>query len=146
MKANPILGCIHKGMTSRLRDVIISLYALVRPHREYCVQFWSPQFKKDMDRLERVQRRTTKMIKGLENLPYEERLKELGLFSLEKRRLRRDLVTVFRYLKDSYKEDGGSLFTRSHMEKTRGNRYKLHWERFHFDIRKTFFTARTTDH
>ncbi|GAB0208719.1 mitochondrial enolase superfamily member 1 [Grus japonensis] len=70
-----------------------------------------------------------KMIKGLENLPYEERLKELGLFSLEKRRLRGNLVTIFQYLKGGYKEDGDSLFTKNHMEKTRGNGYQLHGER-----------------
>ena len=67
-----------------------------------------------------------KMIKGLENLPYEERVKELGVFSLEIRRLIGDLITVFQCLKGSYKEDGDSLFTRSHMEKTRGNGYKWH--------------------
>jgi len=61
------------------------------------------------------------MIKELGSLPYVERLRELGLFSLEKRRLREDLVTVFQYLKGGYKEDGDSLFTRSHMEKTRGD-------------------------
>lgn len=77
------------------------------------------------------------MIKGLENLPCEERLKELGLFSLEKAYA--DLIPVFQYLKGSYREEGGSLFTRSHTEKTRGNRYKLYQERFHLNIRNKFF-------
>ena len=113
---------------------------------EYCVQFWSPQFKKHADRLERVQRRTMKMIEGLANLPYEERLKELGLFSLENRRLRGNLITVFQYLKGSYKEYGVLRFTRSHIENARGNRYKLYWERFHLNIRKKYFRVTTINH
>ncbi|PKU37856.1 hypothetical protein llap_11840 [Limosa lapponica baueri] len=120
-RANCLLGCIKR---SRSREVILPLCStLMRTHLEYCI--WSPQHRKDVDLLEWVQRRATKMVRGLEHLSFEDRLRELGLFSLEKRRIWGDLIAAFQYLKGAYRKDEDKLFSRACCDRTRGKRWKI---------------------
>ena len=112
-------------------------------HLQYCVQAWGPQYGKDVELLEQVQRRVTKMLRGLEHLSYEERLRELGLFGLEKRRL---LIVAFQYLKRAYKQEGEWLSMRVDSYRTRGIGLKLRQGRLRLDIRRQFFTQRVVTH
>ncbi|KAK4806855.1 hypothetical protein QYF61_012576 [Mycteria americana] len=120
-RANRILGCIKHSISSRSKE-------------------------KDVKVLECVQRRATKLAEGLEGMSYEERLRTLGLASLERKRLRGDLVALYGFLRRGSGEGGADLFSLVSSDRTRGNGSKLCQERFRLDIRKHFFTERVVKH
>ncbi|XP_059323543.1 triadin isoform X24 [Ammospiza nelsoni] len=140
-KAVCILGCIKSSVASTSKEVILSLYsALVRPQLEYCVQDWEPEHKKDVDMLEQVQEGVIKLSPGLEHISYEDRLREMGQFSLEKRRLRGYLIAVFQYLQGACKRAKEGLVTTACSDRENG--FKLKDVGFSLDIREKVFTVR----
>ena len=111
-KGNQVLGMIRRNITYKEKSLIIPLYkAIVRPHLEYCIQAWNPHLRKDVDMLEKIQRRATKLIPELRDLTYEERLKECGLTTLETRRLRGDQIEVFKIL-NGYENIDSNIFSK----------------------------------
>jgi Reverse transcriptase (RNA-dependent DNA polymerase)/Endonuclease-reverse transcriptase len=99
-RANQMLGLVDRSFTFKSADLIKRVYcAFVRPHLEYCVQIWNPHLKKDINMIENVQRRATKMIPELRHKNYSDRLKELNLTTLEARRMRGDLIQHFKITK-----------------------------------------------
>ena len=135
-KASHLLGCIKRNVTSKSREMTLSLYSThVRPHLEYCVQLWGLQCK-DMDLLERVQRRVTKwstspMKTGWENWGCSAR-----------RRLQGDLTAKG----GLYRTAGGGLFTRACSDRTKGNCFKMKEGRFRLDSRRKLFAVRVGRH
>ena len=113
LKGNQVLGMIRRNKTYKEKSLIVPLYkAIVRPHLEYCIQAWSPYLRKDIAMLEKIQRRATKLIPGLGDIRYEERLKECGLTTLETRRLRGDQIEVFKILNGYENIDSNVFFSK----------------------------------
>src|SRR6218665_2823335 len=125
-EANSTLGMIRRTIVTRDQDTILRLYkSLVRPQLEYCIQVWSPYLKQDMEKLEKVQRRATKMIQGYKYLSYEEQLIRCGLTTLEKRRSRGDLMEACKIIIGKESIQWERFFELAPSKVTRGHRYKL---------------------
>ena len=138
-KANNILICIRSSAASRATKVSLNL-ALMRSHIKFCVQFWAPHYSKDIEALENVQTRVKKLMKSLEHKSYEEWLREMGLFCLEIRRLREDLITLYNYLKGDCRGVAVCLFSQVTIDKTRDDGFKLWQGKFRLNARKNFFS------
>lgn len=143
--ANRVFGMIKRTFVSRDRQIIVPLYkALVRPHLEYCVQAWRPHYKKDIDLIEGVQHRVTRCVNGMQGLNYDERLASLGLPSLEFRRMRGDLIEVFKMAKGFSELKFEDFFVRARAN-LRGHQFKVFKTRFNRDIGKFSFCNRNID-
>ena len=117
---------IKRNFRFKSSSVMLPLYkSIVRPHLDYCVQAWRPHYRKDIDKLEKVQRRATKMVEGLEGYSYSDRLRILGLTTLETRFLRADLIEVFKILKGFENVDPEKFFQVVGDDGRRGHIFKL---------------------
>jgi len=142
-KANKMLGLINRTIQHKNEEVMINLYkALVRPHLEFCTVAWSPYYQKDKALIEKIQHRFTKMIYSLRNKSYEDRISHLGLWTLEERRNRADLIEVFKMHHGLSKLVVGTFFDKTQSDRTRGHSLKLVKHHCRTDLRQHFFSER----
>ena len=146
-KANKILALIRRSFHYLPMEMLVKMYkSLVRPYLDYAISVWHPITKAKADELEKVQRRATKMIRGLKDLEYEERLEKLKLHSLVYRRLRGDLIIVYKYKTGMIKcSDVDSLFPPSRSSNLRGHSFKVRKERSQHKVRFNFFSQRVVN-
>ena len=146
-KANSVLGIIARSFEYKDKDIMLTLYkALVRPHLEYANQIWAPYLVKHVVAIESVQRRMTRQVPGLKDLSYEDRLRELCLPTLAYRRLRGDMIELYKIATGKYDPAvTAELLDFSHLQHTRGHRYKLVCQRANTSKRKNSFFVRTVE-
>ena len=145
-KANRMLGFIARNVSYKSKEVVRKLYvAYVRPHLEYCVQAWAPHYRQDIDMLEAVQRRATRMIHGFNRLDYKDRLKELNMFSVRRRYVRGDMIQVYKMFTGRDDIDINDFFEVLGEGRTRGHNKKLKVRYGRLDCRKFFFSYRVVD-
>jgi len=146
LKANRTLGLIKRTIEYKSEFIMLRLYkSLVRPHLEYCTAAWSPYYIKDKCLLERVQHRFTRLIPGMKELSYSERLAKMGLMTLEERRNRSDLIEMFKMVKGYSKVSLDTFFEFDTTNRTRGHSLKLKKKRCFTDLRRHFFAERVVD-
>ena len=143
--ANRKLGMIKREFKNKSREIMLPLYkSMVRPHLDYCIQAWKPHLRKDVDKLEKVQRRATVMIEGLEGFGYLERLRILNLTTLETRFLRADLIEIYKIFNGLDKLDSGRFFDVVDGT-TQGYNLKLFERRVRLDVGEYKFGNRGCD-
>lgn len=144
-KANQMLGLIKSSFDYMCPESFLILYkSYVRPHMEYAVQAWSPFLRKDIEALERVQRRATKLVPEIRNLSYENRLQRLNLTTLEERRKRGDLIETYKII-TGLEDVASSQFFEENKNRLRGNDNKIFKKQSRKNIRKYFFSQRVVD-
>ncbi len=124
--ARSFLFMVRRSFCELSKTALTPLYcALVRPHLEYAMEANAPTLRADTNQLERVQRLATRLVRGLRHVPYEERLRQLNLFSLERRRLRADLILAFNIFKGEVDLKPYAFFLRQPRAGLRGHTYRL---------------------
>ncbi|KAJ8047901.1 hypothetical protein HOLleu_00012 [Holothuria leucospilota] len=145
-RANRVLGLIKRNFSSFRKEIVLNLYKqLVRPHLDYAAQAWSPFYEKDKLLLEQVQRRATRLIPEVRHLPYHVRLKHLGLTTLELRRIRGDMLQVYKFLSERNPLSSCNYLKVQCNSRVRGHCKKLVKNFARLDIRKFSFSHRVVN-
>ena len=146
-KARKIIGMTRRNFRRLDKTVFLIIYkTYIRPHLEYCVQAWSPHLVKDIVVIEKFQRAATKLVPELRKLDYNERLKRLDLTTLQRRRIRGDLIETYKILSGEERISSVQIFKLSTNEHgLRAQNLKIFKQRSRLDVRKFFFSNRVAN-